>query len=91
MKRLIILAIMLLATSAGAVDLGFVGVKDTISFPVVCLDTLGRRPTTGDNIDSVHVLVWYAAEAINNFTYSTRGTAFNTVQGIDTLTLAGME
>lgn len=72
---------------AEAVDLGLVSVNDTISFPLICLDTLGRSVSA----DSVHVITWYHGQGANSFTYSTRSTSPKSAAYIDTVSFAGAE
>jgi len=69
-----------------AMDLGLVSVNDTISLPLVCLDTLGRsaRP------DSVHVLTWYHGQGGNAYTYGARSVPPASASYIDTVSFAGI-
>ncbi len=75
----------LLISSASAVDFGLVSVNDTINFPLVCMDTLGRSSAP----DSVHVVTWYHGEGANDSTYSARSTGPLSTPYIDSVNMAG--
>ncbi len=69
MKTLMtIILIAIMSSSVGAIDLGLLAVKDTATFPIFCMDTLGREIQS----DSNHVIVWYGAEGANDYTYAQR-------------------
>ena len=90
MKRYLLpiaIAILFLAYPAKAVDFGLVSVNDTISIPLVCLDTLGKAAEP----DSVHVMTWYHGQGANAFTYSARSSSPKSTSYIDTVTFAGVE
>ncbi len=92
MRKSISLALSLLLISgfcrtAGAVDFGIVSVNDTINFPLVCLDTLGRAAAP----DSVHVMTWYHGQGSNSHTFAARSASPKSTAYIDTSSLAGVE
>jgi len=92
MKHPIILAFLILhliafAIPAFAIDFGLVAANDTISFPLVCLDTLGRSAVP----DSVHVLAWFQGQEANALAYSARSTNPKATAYIDTVSFAGVE
>ncbi len=72
---------------ADAVDFGLVSVNDTITFPLFCLDTLGRSADP----DSVHLVTWYHGEGTNSYTYSQRSVSPKSTSYIDTVSIAGVE
>jgi|GEM_PF-2075832 hypothetical protein len=72
--------------NAGAIDIGLVGVSDTLSFgPLLCRDTLSKEAVP----DSVHVLVWYGGCGNNTCTYTARSVTPKSENYIDTTTLGG--
>ena len=73
------------ALTSAAVDFGLVSVNDTINFPLVCMDTLGRNASP----DSVHVITWYHGENANSSTYSARSTSPLSTSYIDSVSMAG--
>lgn len=86
MKQVLISIIILISMSgANAVDFGLVSVNDTINFPLVCMDTLGRNAAP----DSVHVITWYHGEGTNDSTYSARSTSPQSESYIDSVNMAG--
>ncbi len=87
MKNSIILFLAVLTSVAGAVDLGLVSVNDTISFPLLCLDTLGRKSVP----DSAHVIVWYHGQGADDFSYALRSAAPESTAWIDTVSYGGAE
>ena len=86
---IVLLSVILIGTASNAVafDFGPVSVNDTINFPLVCLDTLGRAAAP----DSVHVLTWYHGQGANAVTFSKRSASPKSTPYIDTTSLAGSE
>lgn len=86
MRQVLISIIVLISVSgANAVDFGLVSVNDTINFPLVCMDTLGRNAAP----DSVHVITWYHGEGANDSTYSARSTSPQSESYVDSINMAG--
>jgi len=83
----VIFCLLSLSNLSGAIDLGLVGVNDTINFPLVCLDTLGRSGQP----DSVHVLCWYNGQGADAYTYAARNTAPKSTSYIDSVSVGGAE
>lgn len=70
-----------------AMDIGLVSASDTVSLPLICLDTLGRAATP----DSVHVITWYHGQGANSYAYGARSGSPKTTSYIDTVSFAGVE
>jgi hypothetical protein len=68
MKRLFLALMILLTSSVNlfAGDCPLLSVDDTISVPIIPVDTLGRR----GEIDSLYVLVRYTGDAANTYCYT---------------------
>ncbi|UCC79003.1 MAG: hypothetical protein JSW64_12095 [Candidatus Zixiibacteriota bacterium] len=77
--------ILISMSGANAVDFGLVSVNDTVNFPLVCMDTLGRNAAP----DSVHVITWYHGEGANDSTYSARSASPLSTSYVDSVYMAG--
>ena len=75
----------LILSFANAADFGLMSVNDTVNFPLVCMDTLGRNAAP----DSVHVITWYHGEGSNDSTYSARSASPLSTSYIDSVNMAG--
>ncbi len=86
MKLILVFLLILLMTSiSNAVDFGLMSVNDTVNFPLVCMDTLGRNASP----DSVHVVTWYHGESANESTYAIQSTSPLSTSYIDSVYMAG--
>jgi len=81
----VFLLIFLISSISNAADFGLVSVNDTINFPLVCMDTLGRNASP----DSVHVITWYHGESANDSTYSARSASPLSTSYVDSVNMAG--